>query len=378
MPETGPKHYFQEERSVAEVKWELLGKCLGVWSSSHLALYPPDANVPLHFIDLNAAEGYHTDALNDPIPCNWLALFRNTVKTPRLQQSVRFYLGYPMKQPLENLQAQLAETNAYELLSEPPILLHSRENRDLLEAALAAQEAAFIYMDPFRSGYAQKMLLQSGDTARQTEMLLHFTPDGIRKALGGKKTGKALAAFFGERMRRIKAYCGREKDNARRAQFMAQHLESLLLEKGLNPLFFPIYKPGTGVVSQYLIFASPQSARYTCFKHLILPYTDYQQDGVPLLAANHGHDPQLALFSHRPAFSLELLASDLACGASRFKFKAVEKVYELHSPNTPYTPDNYLVAYERLRDAGRVELLNGKTMQTVRKVTYTSVVKYLS
>lgn len=117
-------------------------------------------------------------------------------------------------------------------------------------------------------------------------------------------------------------------------------------------------------------------AAYNAFKQTVLPYSEYQPDGVPLFVANQGPQHQLSLFEHRPAHAVAHLADDLAASPAQWKYKSVERICELHSPNTPYTPENYLAAFEQLRDQGKIVLLNGKTLQTVRKATSTSVVKF--
>lgn len=159
--------------------------------------------------------------------------------------------------------------------------------------------------------------------------------------------------------------------------YILQHLQSLLREKGFFTLLFQINLPGTGNVSHYLLFSSPHIKAYNCFKETVLPYSDLQQDGVPLFSCNQGQQHQLSLFEHRPAHTVMHLVDELAASVLQCKFKSVEKVCEMHSPNTPYIPENYLAAFEHLRDQGKVVLLNGKTLQTVRKATLTSVVKYV-
>ncbi len=234
-----------------------------------------------------------------------------------------------------------------------------------------------MFMDPFSHGYAQEMLLKALQPDRPSDILLQFRPQSICKALTKKKVSQSVLALFGERLSLIQGYCRKEKDNTKREEFMVQHLHSLLRAQGLFTLLFRINQPGTGLADHYALFVTQNAISYNGYKRTILPYSDYQKDGVPLLVANQGEEAQLSLFPQQARYTVALLREELAENATAYKFKSVEKVFELHSPNTPYTPENYLAAFERLRDAGNVELLNGKTLQTVRKATLTSVVKFL-
>ena len=369
MPATVPTDFFREQRHFAEVKQELLVRYFETWCDRQWAARPSSSETLLLFVDLNAAAGKEPQtALQKLLRC---ALRRNG-----LSDALRFYFGDSAKPELARLAQEAEQLPIYRELAEQPAFLHGAENRRLLGEALSASQPALVFMDPFSYGYAQETLLEACTTTKP-DMFLLLEPSNLRRALAGKKVSQAMAALVGARLHQISAFCRKEKDKGRQEAFILQHLQCLLREKNLYTLLFRINAPGSDNASHYLLFASPDAAAYHNFKLLLLPYTEYQPDGVPLFVTSQGPQHQLALFEHRPAHTVAKLADVLAESAAQCKFKSVEKIYEWHSLNTPYTLENYLAAFEHLRDQGKVQLLNGKTMQTVRKVSPTSVVKYI-
>ena len=153
------------------------------------------------------------------------------------------------------------------------------------------------------------------------------------------------------------------------------HFVELLQEQGYLTLLFKINNPESDQTNHYLLLASRENASYRSFKDTMLPYSDYQADGVPLFLANQSVQPQLSLFPERPVYTVSNLVQDLSNGMQRYKYKSIEKIYEAHSLGTSYIRENYLAAFEQLREQGKIELLNPKTLQTIRKATYSSVVK---
>lgn len=177
-------------------------------------------------------------------------------------------------------------------------------------------------------------------------------------------------------MQKISNYCRKEKDTYKRQEFILGHLMHVLQEKEYETLLFKVNEPRVEQPYHYLLFSSPDSHACRSFKETLLPYTTYQQDGVPLFIANDFLQPQFALFEQRPVYTLPNLVERLTEQASLYKYKSIEKVYKLDSGGTNYTRENYIAAYEQLRKEGKIELLNAKTMQTIRQPTPASVVKY--
>ncbi|GAA4431149.1 hypothetical protein GCM10023188_18440 [Pontibacter saemangeumensis] len=372
MTDTAPNPFFQEPRSFAEVKQELLPIYFEKWCGSRMAT----ADEPLLFVDLHAAAGQEQQA-QQAAPPVLQRLLRSTLKTKGLPGLLRFFLNDSAKAGLAGILEGLEQLPACEELSEKPLLLSNFENRALLNETLASGFPALLFMDPFSYGFAQEMLLQACNASR-SDLLLLLSPASILRAFTGRKVSQTLVELFEDRLSLITAFCRKEKHPGRRQEYILQHLQSLLREKSLYTLLFTINQPGTDSPSHYVLFCSPDVAVYDDFKLTVLPYSGYQPDGVPLFLANQGPQHQLSLFEYRPAYAVAQLVDELASGQAQWKFKSVGKIYELHSPNTPYIPDNYLAAFELLRDREKVVLLNGKTMQTVRKPSLTSVVKYIS
>lgn len=376
MPDTVANAFFQEQRSFVEVKQELLVKYFEAWCANRMATRPAGDGEPFVFVDLNTAAGQDQQA-QQHMPISVLQnLIRSTLKKQGLHEMLRFYLDDPVKSELGRMMQELEQLTAYAELSVKPALLNQAENRASLGELLDCGYPALFFLDPFSYGYAQDMLLHACNTWR-SDLFLLLNPDSIQRAFTGKKVSQPLTELFGAQLPLIRAFCRKEKHNGRLQEYILQHLQSLLREKGFYILLFRINQPGTDSASHYLLFSSPDVAAYNIFKQMVLPYSEYQPDGVPLFIANQGPQHQLSLFEHRPAYAVSLLIEELSATPAQWKFKSVEKIYEMHSPNTPYILENYLTAFEHLRDQGKVVLLNGKTLQTIRKATYTSVVKYI-
>ena len=373
MTDIAPHPFFQEPRSFAEVKQELLPIYFEKWCGGRKAA----ADELLLFVDLHAAAGQGQQAQQAAAPPVLLKLLRSTLKTPGLHASLRFFLHDPAKAELPAILHDLEHLPVNEALREKILLLSNPENRALLNESLDSGFPALLFMDPFSFGYGLEMLLQACNAWR-SDLLLLLDPASVLRAFTGRKISQPLAELFGERLSLITAFCRKEKHPGRRQEYILQHLQSLLREKSLYTLLFTVNLPGTDSPSHHVLFSSPDAAAYNAFKLTVLPYSGHQPDGVPLFSANQGPQHQLSLFEYRPAYAVAHLVNELASGQALWKFKSVEKIYELHSPNTPYIPENYLAAFEQLRDREKVVLLNGKTMQTVRKPSLNSVVKYIS
>lgn len=376
LPDLAPSSFFQEQRSFAEVKQELLVKYFDAWCSSRIAVKTPGAEEPLLFVDLNAAAAQETQPPQPLAVPVTQQLIRSAGKIKGGYASLQFYFSDPARPELAVLAQELAQLPAYEALVEAPAFLHAPENRLMLEERLAAGLPALLFMDPFSYGYAQEMLLKACNSWR-SDLFLLLNPNSLRRALTGKKVSQPLTELLGERLPHIYTFCRKEKHNGRRETYILQQLQGQLREKGFFTLLFQINQPGTDSASHYVLISSPEVAAYHIFKQMVLPYSEFQPDGVPLFVSSQGPQHQLSLFAHRPEFSVTKLIGGLANSAAQWKFKSIEKIHEMHSLNTAYIRKNYLIAFEHLRDQGKVELLNGKTLQTVRKATYSSVVKYI-
>lgn len=374
-PAMAPNDFFQEQRNFAEIKQELLVKYFEAWCSNRMAAKAPGAEVPLLFVDLNVAAAQETQPQRHIAVSVIQHLIRSAGKIKGGYESLKFYFNDPAKPEMIVLAQELAQLPAYEEFEEEPACLCEPENRLMLEEKLAAGSPSLLFMDPFSYGFAHDMLLKACTNWR-SDLFLLLNPNSLRRAVTGRKVSQPLTELLGDRLSHINAFCRKEKNNGRRETYILQQLQGQLREKHLFTLLFQINKPGTDSASHYALFSSPDVAAYHSLKQVILPYGILQPDGVPLFVSNLGPQHQLSLFERRPEFSVTKLIGELAGSPSQWKFKTIEKIYELHSLNTAYIRENYLAAFEHLRDQGKVELLNGKTLQTIRKATYSSVVKF--
>lgn len=154
------------------------------------------------------------------------------------------------------------------------------------------------------------------------------------------------------------------------------NFEGIFLDKGYRTFKFRINFPHKKQTSHYLIFVSKVDLAYTRIKEIMMKYSDYQEDGVPLFGANL-KQTQTSLFHDHYKYSIVNLAADLAKKAHLFNNKTLEVIYEKHNVGTNYIKDNYKVAYEKLKLQNKVEFLNAKTGHVVNKITYTCVIRYM-
>jgi hypothetical protein len=208
------------------------------------------------------------------------------------------------------------------------------------------------------------------------DLVLLFDAAKIRTSLTARMVNEGLITFFGERLATIKAFCRREKNTGRQEEYILDVIRAIFKESGYLTLPFAMGDPEKLKNSHYLFFATKAVPAYQRFKELILPYSDLQEDGVPLMGTYQTHRQQLSLFPEHQPYSVAKLANELAQNTAVYKYKSVQKIFEDHSIGTPYILENYRLAVETLRNQGKVELLNAKTMQTVRKPTYTSIIKF--
>jgi three-Cys-motif partner protein len=373
LPAAASPDFFMERRSFAEIKQEILHKYFETWCNTQLA--SQQTGDVLLYIDLCAGAGQE-QMKAEASPLYILEkVIRSAGKKPDLNELVKTCFGDSGKGVLEQLRQYLEQQPWQQSLTHLPNWLQDAETQGLLAEQLDAGYASLLFLDPFSYGYAQEVLLRAV-TLEKADLLMLLSPDTITKAVTGKKVRPPLAALFGERLPLIRAFCQKEKQQARRQEYIVGQLLELLQEKGYLSLPFKVHDPDLVQVNHFLLFSSKDAAAFRSYKEAILAYTDYQEDGVPLFEANKAVQPQLSLFPQPLKYSVQNLVRDLAGCRQEYKFKSIEKISEDHSIGTHYVRENYLAAFEQLRQQGKVELLNAKTMQTIRKATFTSVVKY--
>ncbi|WP_114783455.1 hypothetical protein [Botryobacter ruber] len=350
-------------------------KCFSAWHVLHYAGLQREETESVLFVDLlEERETGQEHALGTAHPV-MERLLQSTGKTINLNATVSTFF-YSALLP-ETVAAGPAPAPTEELVH-PPVLLQDTGNQQLLAELLAAERPAFVLLNPLETGYPGQLLhetlLQSS-----ADLCLLFTAANLKQALGKGKAGKPLQDFIGEAsFAAVKEFFRKEKSQPKREDFLLPAFEKVLSEKGFRPLPFRVGLPDSGLTSHYLVFASKSRAVYKKIKELLLPYTDYQADGVPVFGTNQHHQQQLLLFPELNRFSLLNLMQDLLTKASVYNYKSIDKIADDHSLATPYIAENYQQAFEKLRDQGKVQIINNRTMQPVKKSTQASLIKFIS
>ncbi|MHA6249621.1 hypothetical protein ACXYMU_16880 [Pontibacter sp. CAU 1760] len=375
MSEAVANLYFRQQRSFAEIKHELLGKFFGAWYKQRDLSVKSGSEERICILDLECDTEDMLHSSEIPGVSSWNRLLAR--HPPTLQDKADVYLNAPshtektaVAQPSQMQQTAEETTN-------PFCTLNSAAAKRALEESLSSNALGFVFADPFRSSHT-KQLFGTITGTKQVDMLLLLRPETLVRALAGKKISPALTEVLQERLSLIKAFCQRETDVYRRQTYMLQHLLAALRHQHGYTLLFQINHPETFTPLHYLLYSTADAGTYHAWKELLLPYTDFQKDGIPLWVANQGPEYQLALFQQKPLYTLSQLVAGLEAAPAQWKFKPIEKVWEQQSLNTAYTKDNYLAAFEALRAKGKVELLNGKTLQPIRRATYSTVIKQIA
>ncbi|MBC5773704.1 three-Cys-motif partner protein TcmP [Pontibacter sp. KCTC 32443] len=375
MPATEFNAFFTAKRSFTEIKQEVFGKYFEAWNTLRLSKKKEDAQPDLLLIDLHAGEEQAL-ADNTPLPAHHhFYIYKSIFKQPKLNQAIHTFFYDKNKAILEQAGQCIEALPYYEELVHQPLPLATAENKALMTELLESGCSSLVFMDPFQGSYAQQVLGQAISSG-QSDLFMLLSPETITRAVAGKKVSPVLAELFGERLQVISNYCRKEKAKSKRQQFILDHFIQALHAKECLTLLFKINLPDTEDPEHYLLFASRDGHAYRSFKETMLPYSILQEDDVPLFIANDFLQPQTSLFEQVPEFTIPNLVERITNQANLYKYKSIEKMYELDSPGTNYIRENYVAACEQLRKAGKIELLNPKTMQAIRQPTPAAVVKY--
>jgi three-Cys-motif partner protein len=375
MSAAEPNDFFNKSRSFTEIKEELFGKYFENRSAGCLGKLKEKASDTMLFLDLHAGEEQGAQTISSITNINTFQYLKSIIKRPALNEKLLTFFYHKSKVALEKAAEDLQNHPNYSDLFHRPVLLADAESKAQLTEHLNTGTPSLIFLDPFDSVFASQLLLQAVANC-QSDLFMLLRPDNITKAVGSRKVNAAISAFFGEWLQDIGNYSRKEKSKTRRQQFIFDKFISLLNKQEHYTLRFKVNLPGIEEPDYYLLFASPCSRAYRSFKEMLLPYSTWQPDGIPTFIANEFPQSQLALFERVPDYSLPDLTDRILENAATYKYKSVEAIYELDSVNTNYSRENYITVIEQLRRAGKVELLNSKTMQTIRVVTPASVVKY--
>ncbi|WP_242929202.1 three-Cys-motif partner protein TcmP [Pontibacter vulgaris] len=365
--------FFKEQRSTSEIKTELLTDYFKAWCSSILQGQHYKSNPALAFIDLYAGEGKAENG-KPATPVKILNSIFGATDKYNLNKIVRTFFNDEKQAVAAKLKQNLESLPYFEDLVHKPVMLHEELNFSLLAKLLGNATPTLLYLDPFGYPFSQQLLQQS-IKRWGLDVFMLFTPAKMRAAVQGAADDELMVEIFGkERLSKIKEFCDRYQDASQREDFIVDSFEDIFREKDYKTFRFKISLPKKNQTSHYLFFASKTDTAYMKMKELMLMYSDYQEDGVPLFGANIKH--QLSLFQEQYRYSVKNLIADLAEKASYYHNLTLESIYKHHNISTNYIRSNYQEAFDQLKKEGVVESVNPVTRQPMRKVSFTSIIAY--
>lgn len=373
MSTVDTSEFFKEQRSSAEIKSELLNEFFKAWCSAQLQGQRYKSNPVLAFIDLYAGDGKPEDG-KPATPVRILNSIFGATDKYNLNKVVRTFFNDEKKTVSAKLKENLQQLPYYEDLQHKPVLLHEEASLPALAKLLGNDVPTLLYLDPFGYEFSQQLLLQS---VRRwgLDLFMLFTPAKLRASVQGAADDSIMADVFGkERLEKIQAFCDRYQDAGQREDFMVDQFEEIFREKDYKTFRFKISLPKKNQTSHYLFFVSKNDAPYMKMKELMLMYSDYQEDGVPLFGANIKH--QLSLFQEQYRYSIKNLIADLAGKRSYYHELPIDSIYRHHNIGTNYIRGNYKEAFEALKEEGVIAPINPVSRQPMRKVSFTSIIGY--
>jgi hypothetical protein len=362
-------YFFKERRSFTEVKQEVFGRYFEAWCDTSLRKVRDAADKEFVFIDLLAATDSNALVEEDTL------LHKSIIKRPLLNEKLRTYTYTKYNAHHESIITRLEALPYYHDFVHPPLVLIDTETKAGMVESIVSAGQSLAFLDPFQNKFTQQFL-QQAVTTWGTDLFMFLHPENITKAVSGKKVNQPLQELFGDRLEKISGYCRKEKDKARQQDFILNQFIDVLHAKGHFTLLFKVNPPQTEQPDHYLLFSSPDCQAYRLFKETILTYSTYQEDGVAEFTANAFPKPQLVLFEHLPDFTITKLQERILEKAGLYKYKSIETMYEIDAVGTNYSKENYLTAVELLRKAGKLELMNAKTMQLIRQPVLSAIVKF--
>ncbi|QCR22574.1 three-Cys-motif partner protein TcmP [Pontibacter sp. SGAir0037] len=365
--------FFKIQRSSAEIKSELLNEFFKSWCSTMLQGQRYRSLPTLAFIDLYAGEGKPEHG-KPATPVKILNSIFGSIEKYNLNKTVRTFFNDEKQAVVAKLKTNLEQLPYYDELVHKPVMLQEEANFSLLVKLLGTDTPSLLYLDPFGYKFSQQLLLQS---IRRwgLDLFMLFNPAKVRTAILQTEQGDLLLDIFGpERVEKIREFCERYQDAAQREDFIMDSFEDIFREKSYKTFRFKISLPKKHQTGHYIFFVSKTEDAYMKMKELLLMYSDYQEDGVPLFGANIKH--QLSLFQEQYRYSIKNLVTELAAKAGYYHNLPIESIYRHHNIGTNYIRGNYKEAFEQLKKEGVVEAINPVSRQPMKKVSFSSIIAY--
>jgi hypothetical protein len=369
-----PKDFFKQQPDAAAIKAEVVPPFFKVWVEMQLAEGVASPEKPLLYLDLQAGFAPE-DGTAAPH-----GILKNLVLSAGSRQD-----GNKVVQPafldgnkagLLRLQEQIEALPFFDELHHKPFFLHTPEHLTWVKEQLQQGNPAFVTADPFGPKLAQELWHLALDQG-QSDFLMLFEYKRLATALKSAKEDSALATLLGDRLPKVKEFLLRPGQAPKKEKFALEQFRESLQDRQYQNSTFKINAPGKDQAQFYLLLVSKNEVAHTRFKEQLLPYCEYQEDGVALFGANQKAIKVLVpeYYQYLP-FSQMNLTQDLAQKARHFNSMTLEKIYQKHNVGTPYSRENYVKAFEKLKEEGKVTLLNPKTGQVVYKLTSTCRIKF--
>ncbi|ALI98008.1 hypothetical protein DC20_02230 [Rufibacter tibetensis] len=374
MTVTDPKDFFKQKRSTAELKEEIFLKFFPVWCETLFARQEPVEKVL--YVDASAGLSLPEEG-EMPVSFKVLkSIYARTGGRQDLNKVVQPFL-YEGNKALATMLPELAEALPfYPELHQKPLFLHLPENFDLLQEQEQNATAALVFVDPFGNKFSQELWARSL-TQDKTDLFLVFDYKRMAAHLTNQKAPNCLQILLGDRLPDVLSFFSKVTSSAKKEAYALKAFAESLTEKGLSSSRFRINLPGKDQSSHHVWFVSRNDVGHTKFKELLLPFCEVQEDGVPVFGANLKTVRLLVPeYSKYLEHSLVNLIDDLVQNASLYNSMMLEKIYEKHNVGKPYSKANYQTAIEKLKEQGKITLLNPKTGQVVYKLNSACRIKF--
>ncbi|WP_240676140.1 three-Cys-motif partner protein TcmP [Botryobacter ruber] len=373
MATTDINDFFRAQRTTSEIKAEILNEFFKAWCTTMLQGQRYRSAHSLAFIDLYAGDGKPEDG-KPATPVKILNTIFGATEKYILNKIVRSFFNDEKPAVAAKLKANLTQLPYYGELVHKPVMLQEEAGFSLLAKLLGQDTPVLLYADPFGYDFSKQLLLQ-GVKRWGFDLFMLFTPARLRAAVQQLPDDELLTALVGaSRVAKIREFYERYQDAAAREDFVVDCFEDSFKEKEYKTFRFKISLPKKNQTSHYLFFVSKHDGAYMKMKELMLMYSDYQEDGVPLFGANIKH--QLSLFQEQYRYSVKNLVADLAAKASYYNGLPLDSIYRHHNIGTNYIRANYLEAFEQLKKDNIVETINPVSRKPMRKVAFNSLIAY--
>ncbi|RAU83989.1 three-Cys-motif partner protein TcmP [Pontibacter arcticus] len=368
MADIKPNDFFKKERSLSAIKTEILSQYFVVWCKVILSNQRERLSPAILYFDLSAGQG--PAALFKILD----TIFRSSGTNFDLNKAVQVIFHDPAETTLAELEESINNLPYYDALVHKPIRFPAAENEELLPEQIGTGLPALAFLNPFQDVVAQEFILGLGQRWN-ADLVMLFDFESINAAVKTKKPSPQLQELFSEKLTDIKAYYKTVRDAAKREAFALATFKTVFAAKGYTLFEFRINAFDKKQTNQYLLLAVKTDAAYTSLKELMLGYTEFQEDAVPLFGANLQQN-QMGLFQEYYMYSVVNLVDTILQKASVYNNKTLQSIYEKDNVGTNYSRDNYKVAYQILKQQGKVIFVNPKTGQTISALTYTSIIRY--